>query len=83
MLLQVRPGCDIPPHYYFINQTKTSREDMHRASIAIGASFKLHKDVVEGGSTLHWEFISIDYDIKFGVTLVTDGHKQEVVRNCS
>ncbi len=77
--VQVRPGCDIPSHYYLTNCTKTSRDQMSRAEIGRGASFKVQENVVESGSVLHWEFVSSDYDIAFGVSLISEGNKQELV----
>lgn len=52
---------------------------MNRAEIGRGASFKVKEEVAESGSILHWEFVSTDYDIAFGVSLVSDGQKQDLV----
>lgn len=69
----------MPMEYYFTNQTSTKREEMDRVVIGRGSSHKIVYETTDE-SLLMWEFVSSDYDISFGVTLLTeDGKKIEVV----
>ena len=53
---------------------------MERVLISRGSSHKVVCEIAEVESLLVWEFVSSDYDISFGVTLLTnDGKKIEVV----
>ena len=52
---------------------------MERTEIGRGTSFKLQRDVAAAGSVLHWEIVSTDYDIAFGLSVVSEGQKQDVV----
>lgn len=71
----------MPTEYYLTNQTTASTDEMEKIIIARGSSHKLKFDVVEVDSILLWEFVSVDYDISFGVFLLDgDGRKVEVVR---
>ena len=77
--MQINPGRDVPPEYYFTNQTATSHEEMERVVVGRASSHKLTFNVIEVDSLLIWEFVSTDYDIGFGISLLTDKGKQEVV----
>lgn len=52
---------------------------MEKIQVGRGASHKLTHNILEVGSTLEWEFVSTDYDIGFGLMLLTDKSKQELV----
>ena len=53
---------------------------MERVLIGRGSSHKVFCEAIEVESMLIWEFVTSDYDISFGVSLLTeDGKKIEVV----
>jgi hypothetical protein len=65
----IRPGRDVPPKYYLINCTETRREDMERVVVERGLPHKVRLEVSEPGSILKWEYVTIERDITFGVTM--------------
>ena len=70
---------DIPPAYYLTNLTETSREEMERVVVGRGSVHKIRCEVAEPRSVLKWEFISVDYDIAFGVYHKSDKKLKEQV----
>ncbi len=77
---KINPGYDVPVEFYFTNQTNISRDEMERVVIGRGSSHKVVCEITEAESILAWEFVSSDYDVGFGVTLLTeDGKRLEVV----
>ena len=52
---------------------------MQRVLVSRGSSHKITFEVEQEQSVLVWEFVSSSYDIGFGVFLLKDGQKHEVV----
>ena len=80
--MQINPGGDIPHEYYLTNLTVHKKENMERTVIGRGRVHLVTVEVTSAQSLLKWEFMSVDYDIGFGIYYEVDGIKQEVVRRC-
>ncbi len=77
--VQINPGCDVPTEYYLTNKTHTSPEEMETIIVGRGVCHRITYDVTEVGSELEWEFMTTDYDIGFGLSVLVEGQKKECV----
>ncbi|KAI0242968.1 Retinal-binding protein [Lamellibrachia satsuma] len=71
------PGGKVPEKYYLKDLVTT--DHMQKLTVPRGDKVELAYSITQPGSLLRFEFLSADYDIRFGITYKTDSGSDDIM----